>query len=240
MRVCWNPNPSCDAGGFIEFLNVEDQQLPNVRRGLKTGLETVFLRAEIQCCGIMTRIHRRLHSNICRFTGVVQTVCSRIKQKVFYCGFTFVELLVLVVIVGTLATIAIPAGLSHIEKARIVRAIGEIRGLEKDIMVYEGNHETLPDTLNDVGRGTLKDPWGNSYEYLKIAGASVPEGGNRGGGSIMDEVRKDRLLVPVNSDYDLYSKGKDGESRPPFNSSKGRDDIVRANDGGYVGLASEF
>jgi general secretion pathway protein G len=157
-----------------------------------------------------------------------------------YCGFTFMELLVLIVIVGTLAAIAIPAGLSHIEKARIVRAIGEIRGLEKDITAYEVNNETLPETLNNVGRGTLKDPWGNSYEYLQIAGVSVPEGGHRGGGSIMDEVRKDRFLVPVNSDYDLYSKGKDGESRPPFNSSKAQDDIVRANDGGYVGLASEF
>jgi len=240
MQVCWNPNTSCNSGGFTEFLNVEDQRLPNVHRGLKTGLETVFLHAEIRCCGIMTRIYKRLHSNICRFTGVLQTAYCEIKRKVFYCGFTFVELLVLIVIVGTLAAIAVPVGSDHIEKARIARAIGEIRGLENDIIAYEVNNETMPETLNDVGRGTLKDPWGNSYEYLKIAGASVPAPDHGGGGSIMNQVRKDRFLVPVNSDYDLYSKGKDGKSQTPFNSSEGRDDIVRANDGGYVGLASEF
>ena len=240
MQVCWNPNTSCNSGGFTEFSNVEDQRLPNVRRGLKTGLEAVFPHAEIQCRGIMTRIFKRLHSHICRFTGVLLTAYCEIKRKMSYYGFTFVELLVLIVIVGTLAAIAIPVGSNHIEKARIVRAIAEIRGLEKDITAYEVNNETLPDSLNDVGQGTLKDPWGNSYEYLKIAGASVPARGHGGGGSFMGQVRKDRFLVPVNSDYDLYSKGKDGKSQAPFSSSQGRDDIVRANDGGYVGLASEF
>lgn len=188
----------------------------------------------------MTRIYKGSHNNICRCTGVLHTVYPKIKRKVFYCGFTFVELLVLIVIAGTLAAIAIPAGLSHIEKARIVRGIGEIRGLEKDITAYEVDNGTLPDGLNKVGLGTLKDPWGNSYEYLKIAGALGPTGGGGGGGGLRGQVRKDRFLVPVNSDYDLYSKGKDGKSQAPFNSPKGRDDIVRANDGGYVGLASEF
>jgi len=164
---------------------------------------------------------------------------------VFYCGFTLVELLVSIGIVATLTAIAIPVVSNHIEKARITRAIAEIRVLEKDITAYDMDNGTLPDTLDEVGRGTLQDPWGNSYEYLKIAGASVPAGGDGGGGDgggggVMDQVRRDRFLVPVNSDYDLYSKGKDGESQAPFNSSKGRDDIVRANDGGYVGLASEF
>jgi len=47
-------------------------------------------------------------------------------------------------------------------------------------------------------------------------------------------------MVPINSDFDLYSMGKDGRSVAPLTAKDSRDDIVRANDGGYVGLASEF
>ena len=178
----------------------------------------------------MRRIYEGSHSHICRRTGVLQKECYRIKRKLFYSGYTIVELVVSIAILAILTAIAIPVLSDHINKARIARAIAEIRGLEKDITAYKLDNGTLPETLTEVGLGTLKDPWGNGYEYLKIEGVAELKG----------EARKDRFLVPVNSDYDLYSKGKDGESRAPFNSAKGRDDIVRANDGGYVGLASEF
>jgi general secretion pathway protein G len=46
--------------------------------------------------------------------------------------------------------------------------------------------------------------------------------------------------VPINSDYDLYSLGADGESRPQLHSAVSRDDVIRARDGGYVGLAENF
>jgi general secretion pathway protein G len=52
--------------------------------------------------------------------------------------------------------------------------------------------------------------------------------------------RKDKNLHPLNSDFDLYSIGKDGESRQPLTAKWSRDDVVRANDGGFVGLASEY
>jgi general secretion pathway protein G len=47
-------------------------------------------------------------------------------------------------------------------------------------------------------------------------------------------------MNPINSDYDLYSVGPDGDSSPQLVSKKGRDDIVRANDGEFIGLASEY
>ena len=53
-------------------------------------------------------------------------------------------------------------------------------------------------------------------------------------------MRKDKFLVPINSDFDLYSMGKDGESVPPLTSKKRRDDIIRANDGQYIGLAEGY
>ena len=52
--------------------------------------------------------------------------------------------------------------------------------------------------------------------------------------------RMDRFLHPINSDYDLYSMGKDGETVLPLTARKSHDDVIRANDGSFVGLAVEF
>jgi general secretion pathway protein G len=52
--------------------------------------------------------------------------------------------------------------------------------------------------------------------------------------------RKDRFLVPLNTDFDLYSVGRDGESVPPLSAAKSRDDVVRAANGAFIGLASKF
>ena len=45
---------------------------------------------------------------------------------------------------------------------------------------------------------------------------------------------------PKNSDFDLYSMGKDGASVGPLTAKASRDDVVRASDGRFVGLASDF
>lgn len=54
------------------------------------------------------------------------------------------------------------------------------------------------------------------------------------------KARKDHKLNPINSDFDLYSLGPDGVSKTQLTQKDSLDDIVRARDGGYVGLASEF
>jgi general secretion pathway protein G len=38
----------------------------------------------------------------------------------------------------------------------------------------------------------------------------------------------------------LYSMGKDEKSRPPLTAQMSRDDIVRANDGNFIGMAAEY
>jgi general secretion pathway protein G len=73
-----------------------------------------------------------------------------------------------------------------------------------------------------------KDPWGNSYEYLDFSNA------------ILSRKRKDGGLQPINSDFDLYSKGKDGSSSKPINTPPGADDIVRGRNGNYVGLGKDY
>ena len=144
-------------------------------------------------------------------------------------GFTLIELVTVVAIIGVLSAIAMPLYAEYIEKAKIVRAVSEITTISKSITAYNLDNSKYPQSLNEVGWGASKDPWGAPYQYLNIQTAM-------GKGNM----RKDKFLVPINTDYDLYSMGKDGKSTPPLNSKAGRDDIIRANDGGYIGLASDF
>ena len=144
-------------------------------------------------------------------------------------GFTILELLTVIAIVGALSAIAIPAYTNYIEKAKETRAIADILTLEKDIEAYEIINETLPDSLDDVGRGSFEDPWGNPYRYLNFTKT-------QGTG----KMRKDRFMVPINTFYDLYSMGKDGKSSSPLTARSSYDDIIRANDGGYIGPAYSY
>ncbi len=55
-----------------------------------------------------------------------------------------------------------------------------------------------------------------------------------------DDPRKDRFLKPISTDYDLYSSGPDGISRDSLEHRESRDDVVRAINGDYIGLAELF
>lgn len=144
-------------------------------------------------------------------------------------GLTLPELLIVLAIVGTLAAIAVPVIGDVLASSRVIRAIADIKIIESEIAVFEAKNGRLPTSLAEMGRGATRDAWGHAYEYLDFAAAT-----NR------DRVRKDRNLHPLNSTYDLYSKGRDGASQAALTAQASRDDIIRANDGGYVGLASNY
>ena len=149
-------------------------------------------------------------------------------------GFMLIELAIVFAIIGTLAAIAIPAYTKYRYKAQIAMVITEIRLLEKEIENYAAINGDFPDSLADINMDLIEDAWGNTYRYLKIAGEDLKGKGED------QKMRKDHFMVPVNSDYDLYSMGPDGDSKAPFTAKASRDDIVRCNDGKYVGLASEY
>jgi general secretion pathway protein G len=71
-------------------------------------------------------------------------------------------------------------------------------------------------------------------------GGSGGDGGGGGGPSAVSLARKDRFLVPINSDFDLYSMGPDGRTQATLNAPVSRDDVIRAANGAYYGLAEKF
>jgi general secretion pathway protein G len=145
-------------------------------------------------------------------------------------GFSLTELLVAMTVLGALLALAIPQFIGYKSQAEIAVAIQDLRVLDNHINAYKIHHEELPAALSDVPSGTKLDPWGQPYQYLMIEGNSKAKG----------EMRKDKNLVPINSDFDLYSMGPDGNTTPPLTAKTSHDDIIRANNGGYFGVASKY
>jgi len=143
-------------------------------------------------------------------------------------GFTLIELLAVVIIIGLMTSIALPVYTDAVLKARISVATADIARIDGAVERYRSNG-ALPANLDQLGMGELNDPWDNPYQYLNIE-AGVNQG----------MVRKDRNLVPLNTDYDLYSMGKDGISKKPLTAKASRDDILRAGNGGFIGPAKDF
>lgn len=143
---------------------------------------------------------------------------------------TLLELVLVAALVFVLAAIAVPAARDHVERARRAKAIAHIHDLQAKLLQFHEGTDLYPDSLSAVS-WTERDPWGNPYQYLKIEGAPP---------SVIGQARKDQFLVPLNSTYDLYSKGPDGDSKPPLKAPMSQDDIIRANDGQYIGLAANY
>jgi general secretion pathway protein G len=145
-------------------------------------------------------------------------------------GFSLVELLVTITVIAALMAIAIPRVESYRNDSRNSKAIGDLRILDNRINSFKTSNERWPSSLNEIPQGNMLDPWGHSYQYLQIEGNTKAKG----------HERKDKNLVPINSDFDLYSMGANGKTSSPLTSANSQDDLVRANDGRYYGLASNY
>jgi general secretion pathway protein G len=120
-------------------------------------------------------------------------------------GFTLIEIMVVVVILGILASIVVPRIMSEPDKARVTKARQDIRVLESALNLYKLDNYAYPSTQQGLDalvhqpagdppaknwkpggyvQQLPKDPWGNPYQYLQP--------GAKGG------------------DFDLFSFGADG------------------------------
>lgn len=153
-----------------------------------------------------------------------------IQQKVMRPGgFTLVELMITIGLVGVLAALAVSSYQAYMERARVAQAITDIAAISTNIKLYLQDARVYPASLATIGAGAQLDPWGRPYVYLDL----TTKNGN--GGS-----RRDKNLNPLNSDFDLYSKGKDGLTRLPITQKDSLDDVLRANDGAFIDLASKY
>jgi general secretion pathway protein G len=162
--------------------------------------------------------------------GRVRLAAKVLHPLGFRNGFTVLELLLAIGILGVLVAVAIPAYGKYIDRINTSKAIQNIASISVDINHYAtDNGNRYPAALSDVGSGGMLDPWGHPYQYLNL----TTQNGN-------GQARKDHALVPINTDFDLYSRGKDGASVSPLTAPASRDDIVRANNGAFIGLASDY
>jgi general secretion pathway protein G len=118
-------------------------------------------------------------------------------------GFTLIEVMVVVIILGILAAIVVPRVMDRPDEARITKAKQDIRALESALNLYKLDNFTYPTT--EQGLEALvqkpagspepknwkkymdrlpKDPWGEPYQYLSPG---------------------------VQGDVDIFSLGADGQ-----------------------------
>src|SRR5579871_5367930 len=118
-------------------------------------------------------------------------------------GFTLIEIMVVVIIIGLLAAVIVPQVVNKVDEARVAKAKQDIQSLETALTMFRLDNSKYPTT--DQGLTALvkqptdpsirhwrsylervsKDPWGNEYLYV------YP--GTHG------------------KEYDLYTLGADGQ-----------------------------
>jgi general secretion pathway protein G len=75
-------------------------------------------------------------------------------------GLTLVELLIAIAVLATLSTIALLWYMDVTERAKIARAVADITTVGGDIDTFELSNDRLPNDLAEIGRASLRDPWG--------------------------------------------------------------------------------
>jgi len=105
-------------------------------------------------------------------------------------GFTLIEIMVVVIIIGLLSTLVLPNLFANRDKALQVKARSDIRGVGQQLDLYRLDNFIYPTTSEGLqalitnpgkpnwtgyGDKLQKDPWGNAYQY-QSPGTRNPSG----------------------------------------------------------------
>jgi len=131
-------------------------------------------------------------------------------------------------LLGVLLALTDVTALVERDRALQRQAAQELGAMSAVLAQYRLDNQGSPASLAAVGMAGRLDPWKRPYVYYNL------ETGNP------SEARKNRSLTPVNSDFDLYSLGPDGESERALTAAVSQDDVVRANNGRFIGVATAF
>lgn len=117
-------------------------------------------------------------------------------------GFTLIEVMVVVVILGILASVVVPKIMDRPDKARQTRAAHDVRAIQSALSLYKMDNFEYPST-NQGLEALVHQPAGNHPNWKK--------------GGYLDQLPKDpwgrtyQYLFPgVHGDLDVYSLGADG------------------------------
>lgn len=110
-------------------------------------------------------------------------------------GFSLIEVLIVLAIIGIFAFVGIPSFIKTLDSAKIKATEIELQNLRSALNTYYSDYQKYPESLQKlleekyiVGEGALKDGWNNSYFYR----TSTDNHNNSA------------------QKYTLYSAGKDG------------------------------
>jgi general secretion pathway protein G len=98
-------------------------------------------------------------------------------------GFTLIEIMVVVIIIGLLAAVIVPTVINKVDEARVVKAKQDIQSLETALTLFRLDNSKYPTTEQGLNALVSQDPWGFDYQYVNP--------GTHG------------------KDYDLYTMGAD-------------------------------
>ena len=146
-------------------------------------------------------------------------------------GFTLAEMAIALAIIAVVAVIGLPKYQDYQEQLRVTQAVYEINFMNAKLLLrLDELRGSAPADLSEIGELNKIDPWGRPYVYQPLIGIN----------GVAGKARKNKNLVPINTYYDLYSVGKDGQSQLPLTVPVSQDDIILANDGRFVGMAKDY
>ena len=111
-------------------------------------------------------------------------------------GFTLIEIMVVVAIIGLLATLMAPKVMNALRRSKVTVTQAKLKGLKQPIQSYQMIHSKIPESLDELltedemnmneayleSREDFTDAWGNEFQYERMS----------------------------NTKYDLISLGADG------------------------------